>query len=169
MPLIVEDGTGVANANSYITLAVARTYASLRGIVLSVDDPTLTAQVILAADFLESFAQQYVGSPTLFTQSLSWPRQGVLFDPNNPYPNNQIPIQLLNAQCEAVIAETAGIILQPTTDYGTSGFVVEEKVDVLTTKYSEHIGTSGEPILRKVMACLVMLLNPAVAIKTVRV
>lgn len=38
MAIIVEDGTGVTGANSYISLADARTYATNRGFELSADD-----------------------------------------------------------------------------------------------------------------------------------
>lgn len=169
MPLIVEDGTGVANANSYTTLSQARAYALLRGIVLSADDSILTAQIILATDYLESFALQYVGQPTSYTQSLSWPRKSVQFDPDNPYPSNAIPPQLISAQCQAVIEEFNGITLQPSVDRSQGGFVTESKVGPLDTKYSEKIGTTSEPFLPKVSALLSALLNPGVALKTVRV
>jgi hypothetical protein len=169
MGLIVENGSQVPNANSYETLAGVRAYAANRGVVLSVDDPTLTGQLILACDFLESFTEQYVGRPTSFSQALSWPRSNVQFDPDSPFPNNAIPTALIQAQDEAVIAISAGVVLQPNVDYSKGGFVIEKKVDVLLTKYSEMIGTTTQPLLPKVMAKLQLLLNPMAVMQTVRV
>jgi len=168
MALIIEDGSGVAGANSYEGLAGVRAYAADRGITL-LDDPTVTAQLIIACDYLESFSDQYVGRPTSFTQSLSWPRSSVQFDPDNPFPDNEIPIALIQAQDEAVIAQFQGVVLQPNVDYSSGGFIIEEKVDVLLTKFSERIGTTSQPQLAKVMSRLKGLLNPAVSLRTVRV
>lgn len=170
MPLVIEDGSGVANANSYGNLADARSYAADRGVTLSTDDPTLTAQLILACDFLESFADRYVGSPVSFTQSLSWPRQGVMYDCDTAFPSNEIPPQLISAQYQLCIEQFNGIDLQPTTDYSQGGYVTEEKTDVLITKYSEKIGTTQAPLMPKVMALLKTLLNSTGGtLRTVRV
>ena len=167
--LIVEDGSGVTNANSYETVAGVRAYALNRGIVLSAVDNDVIVQLITACDYLESFADQYVGQPVLYTQALSWPRQMVQFDPNTPFPTNAIPTQLIQAQDEAVIAIFQGITLQPDVDYSGGGYLIEAKVGPIISKYSEKIGTTSEPILPKVMAKLKMLLNPGVALRTVRV
>lgn len=169
MGLIVEDGSGVANANSYETLAGVRAYALNRGVVLSAVDSVVIAQLILGTDYLESFAQQYVGAPTSYTQALSWPRQQVQFDPDNPFPTNKIPVQLIAALDQCVIAQFQGIVLMPTVDHSAGGFVIEDKVDVLTTKFSERIGTTSAPLLPSVMSLLQSLLNPNVSLKTVRV
>jgi len=54
MALIIEDGTLVANADSYVTLAVARAFAEKRGLVPVATD-ALEADLIKAMDFIESF------------------------------------------------------------------------------------------------------------------
>lgn len=169
MALTVEDGSGVPNANSYGTIAGARAYAVDRGIALSATDSVVSSQLIIGTDFLESFADRYVGRPTSFTQSLSWPRKCVNFDPDNLFPSNQIPVSLVQALYQAVIEQSNGIDLQPTVDHTQGGFIIQEKVDVLETRYSERIGTTSDPLLPKVMALLSGLLNPKIAMTTVRV
>jgi hypothetical protein len=165
MALIVEDGTGVAGANSYGDVADARSYASDRGIALGTY-VVVSQQLILATDYLESLS--YVGVPVLNTQSLSWPRNQVQYDPDTPFPNNAIPIALVFAQFELVIAQAAGLVLQPSVSYASGGFVIEEKVDVISTRYSEHIGTTSQPILPKVRALLRTITIPTPALTVTR-
>lgn len=170
--LIVETGAGVPNANSYDHSANCIAYALARGIVLPAD-PTEVGQVaswlVIGTDYLESFAARYVGQPTALTQSLSWPRMNVQFAPDTPYPSNVIPPQLIAALDECVIAQFNGLVLQPNVDHSQGGYVTESKVDVLITKFSEKIGTTSAPLLPKVASMLSQLLNPNVALRTVRV
>lgn len=173
--LVIETGAGIAGANCYgvtdgpTTIAACRQYALDRGIALSAVDATISVQMILATDYLESFSEQFVGRPTLYTQALSWPRSLVQFDPDSPYPSNQIPFQLLNGLYQAVIEQFNGIVLQPSVDQSQGGYVLEEKVDVILTKYSEKLGTTSAPLLPKVVALISSLLNPGVALRTVRI
>lgn len=72
MALIVETGTGVAGAQTYVSVTDFRTYATARGITLPVADATVEQLLIKAVDHLELNA--YIGEPTTETQGLSWPR-----------------------------------------------------------------------------------------------
>lgn len=166
MALIVEDGTGVANANTYGTLVGARAYASDRGVTLSVDDAIVSSQLILAMDYLEG--QDYVGRPVSFTQALSWPRSQVQFDPDNPFPDNEIPPQLISAEYQLVIEQFNGIELEPSVDH-EEGFIIEDKVDVLLTKFSEKVGTTSQPILTKVDALLRSIILHIPMLRSVRI
>lgn len=166
--LVVEDGSGVSGANTYGIVADARTYAANRGVTLSTDDNVVGIQLINAMDYLESL--KYLGRMVSYTQSLQWPRQGLYYDPDTPVPSNVIPPNLINAQYQLCIEQFNGIELQP--DLNTvpgQGYILEEKVDVLDTKYSEKIGTTGEPIMPKVDALLRGLVLPTPALRTVRV
>ncbi len=169
MPLIIEDGSGVPNANSYGDLAGARAYALARGIALSITDSVVESQMILAMDYLESF--DYRGAPISFTQPLSWPRKELQFDSDDPVPLNYIPPSLVEAQYQLVIEQFNGINLQPTfnNNSGGAGAVVEEKTDVLSTRYSERIGTTSQPVMPKVDALLRGLKIFTPFLRTVRV
>lgn len=152
MALIIENGTGVANANSYGDLADCRDYATARGVTLG-SDADVTVKLILATDYLE--ALEYVGRKVLNSQALSWPRQCVQFDFDTPFPTNQIPANLILAQYQLVIEQANGIIIQPSTDYaGQGGFIIEDKTGPLDTKYSERIGVTSEPLTPKVTSLL---------------
>ena len=166
MALVIEDGSGVVGANSYGNVADARTYAAARGVTLSVVDADLEVQMILAMDYLEALA--FVGRVVSFTQALSWPRKLVQFDIDTPFPDDEIPPQLILAQYQLCIEQANGINLQPTVDHSQGGFITEEKVDVLLTKYSEQVGTTSEPMMPKVDALLRGIILPIPMLRTVR-
>lgn len=176
MPLIVEDGSGVANANSYgasgadatAVLAAARNFAADRGIDLGDVDPTIAAWLVNAVDYLEAF--NYIGLPVSPTQSLSWPRKCIFLAPDTPFPDDEIPVQLLAAQYQLVIEQFNGIDIQPSVDrFGAGGFITSEKVDVLETKFSEKVGTTSQPTLPKVISLLRGIIQTMMPLKNVRV
>lgn len=78
MALIVEDGTGLADADSYISLADARTYAENYGYSLPATDPE--AEILIRQGTLDVDANEMKGSKLLDTQSLSVPRVDVYCD-----------------------------------------------------------------------------------------
>jgi hypothetical protein len=167
MTLTVENGTGVAGANTYVDLADCRAYALARGVVLSVTDSVVETQLILAMDYLE--ALDYIGAQVSNVQKLSWPRKNILIDPDTPFPSNEIPPNLIAAECQLVIEQFNGVNLQPSYNLtGGAGAILEEKVDVLDTKFSEKIGTTSEPVMPKVIALLRHLVLPIPFLRTVR-
>lgn len=70
--LIVEDGTGLADANSYVSVLSARSIAHARGVVFDLPDSGVESLLVRAMDELET--RNYVGLPLTETQALSWPR-----------------------------------------------------------------------------------------------
>jgi hypothetical protein len=76
----VEDGTGLAASNSYVSAADASDYFGLRG---GQGWPTdINAQqvaLVQATDYIEArFSRQFMGYRTTAAQALSWPRAGVI-------------------------------------------------------------------------------------------
>ena len=155
MTLTIENGTNVANANSYITLAEVRAFASARGITLSIVDATLESQIIKAMDWVESKRDQFKGSKTYTTQSLQWPRFNVYID-NLAFSSTSIPIELKNTLCQLVIEIHNGVDIYPNF---TGNFIKREKVDVIETEYSERNGnmlptmSKIDDLLRPLLSC----------------
>lgn len=142
MALTVEDGTGVAGANSYASLATLRAYASARGVTLPASDPALEAFALLGMDYLEGLRGRFQGAKTDPTQPLQWPRYPVVID-GADFPSDAIPVELVNALCRLCMEQHAGADLSPTK---TGAFVTEETVGPITTKYSEKLGGgAGSP------------------------
>lgn len=165
MALVVEDGTGVSGADSYISLADARTYATSRGISISADDTTAEQQLRQGFDYLEAKRSQYQGAKTDSAQPAQWPRDGVYVD-GVELATNLIPTELQYAQVQLAAAVDGGSDLNPV---GGSSFVTEEVVGPITTKYSEKVNTTGIPIVRAAETLLApFLVSGGYAVATVR-
>ena len=156
VPLVIEDGSNIEDANSYVTLAEARLYASARGIALSDFDDTLTQQLVKAVDYLETYRNRFKGYKTYTPQALQWPRTCVYID-GQPFSEIAIPIELKRAQIQLAIEINNGHDLLPTAD--GSAFIVSERVDVIETKYSEQLSTTGIALFRAVDSLLSPLLD----------
>lgn len=130
--LIVEDGSGVANANTYADVAYARAYAEDVGLSLPADDDALTVLLLASMPYLES--RPYKGRRVDPTQALAWPRDGVMID-QQPYPNNQIPDAIKKAQVTAASMIGEGTDLLPTIE---GQFITKEKVGPIETEYSDE-------------------------------
>lgn len=76
MTLIVEDGTGLADANVYATRAEFLAYHAERGnaAAASAEVEAVDAALIRATEFLDA-SYQWRGYAALSTQALSWPRR----------------------------------------------------------------------------------------------
>lgn len=132
MTIIVEDGSIVAGANSYVTRQEVQDYADLRGI----DYPCgaeLDQNIILANDYLQS--RCYQGEQVdPSTQPLLWPRKYVYIY-NQEVASDSIPQQLKNAQIELALAQTNTDVMNNGVDRGDN--VKRKKTDVLEVEYYE--------------------------------
>jgi hypothetical protein len=166
--LIIEDGSGVANANSYATVAELSSFATARGLALPAGDAAREVLLIQACDFLEQFEPRYKGSKIDPSQELSWPRSDVfLFDSQEALPTNQIPTALKRAQMQLAF-EASKTDLQPT---GAGREVVREKLDVIEVQYAETKSGTVQPEFSKAMTFLSPLLKDSAgfALQSIRV
>ena len=175
MALVIEDGTGKTDANSYVTVEEARSYASARGTELPDDDAQVESLLVRAMDYLEAQRGKYQGTKTYpGLQALQWPRSGVVIDCDYNLPDNIIPTELKNAQKQLALEVFSGLVLLPSSD----GRVVKrEKVDVIETEYmtGQDLGSGATmgPSFPAVDALLEPLFNACGGggffLKTVRV
>ena len=100
--IVVEDGTGLTNSNSYISEADFSTYADDRGITLTGDTAIL---LITAMDYIEQ--QPFQGSKYTEAQALVWPRINVVVD-GYTIDSDEIPTLLKDALCEVAIGVDGG-------------------------------------------------------------
>lgn len=105
--LVVEDGSLITGANSYINLTDARAYVAARGATLSAVDATADAVVIKAMDYLESFSARFKGELVERDQALSWPRTGVNIE-SWYWSYTEIPRQVITALCALIFEINAG-------------------------------------------------------------
>lgn len=97
--IIVEDGSCVPNANSYIDVEYATQYLEDRGVKVPAEDK-LKPMLINAMDFMESL-NRYKGKRTNQDQELQFPRSG-LYSDGVGIPGNTIPVAIKRAQAQLV-------------------------------------------------------------------
>jgi hypothetical protein len=147
MALIVEDGTGKADAESFISVADATTYHTNRGnsAWTGLASDTIREQHLRkATDYIEEvYRLRWKGQLKTTSQSLAWPRAWVeredfyvtssaIPDVNGNfyYPDDEVPTEVKNACAELALRSIDGQ-LSPDLTQG----VKREKVDVLEVEY----------------------------------
>jgi hypothetical protein len=109
MAIVVEDGTGVPTADSWVSIQQADTYATAMGNTAWVDgDQELKEQALRrgARFIIAVYALQFPGKRTYsIDQSLPWPRSGVVDLEGNDMASDFIPPELQKAQIEAAFRE----------------------------------------------------------------
>lgn len=153
MALIVEDGSIVDGANSYVTLAEIRAYCEARGLELPEEDAGVEVMAVQAFDYLEAM-NGWKGCPVQPNQRTAWPRDGVVIG-TYQLPSTEIPWQLKEAQCQATYEATVTDLMPNPT-----AAIKREKVDVLETEYQDGASsTYGETSFPKVDAKIKCLLD----------
>ena len=169
--ITIEDGSNVANANSFVTVAEVRAYAEARGVTLPVADDSLAVMLIKACDYLEAQANRYQGEIANESQALQWPRIDVYISGSETaFPSNAIPKQLKSAQSSLVVAISEGVDIMP--NYSAADFVTEETVGPITTKYADPTKVGIVPTLTAVDSLLTPLFGSTAtgfALRTMRV
>lgn len=140
MALIVEDGTVVDNAESYLSVADADIIIDERGGNSKWDALTTAqkeVQLRLSTEYLDSNFT-FVGEMVECTQPLSWPRNGL-----DRYASDEIPDDVKKAL--AVLSYQSIDNPLYTVETADNGAIKSEmsKLDVLETKVEYFSGGSG--------------------------
>jgi len=152
MTLIIEDGSIVANANSYVTDAEYVDYAATRGKTIATTATDREIELTLSMDYL--YNQDYQGQRSEpDNQEQPFPRYGVYLN-DRLLDSATIPKELKNAQMEGAIASNGQELLVNSS----SGNVQSEKLDVLEISYFSN-GKKTRIRLDRVNNYLSCLLN----------
>ena len=129
MALTVEDGSVIANANSYTTDAELVAYAAERGLTIPAVEADRDVLQVLAKDYIDGLDfLGYRADPS--NQYLSFPRSGV-YAYDRVIASDEIPKELKYAQMEAAIAAyTQSLLVNE-----SKSNVQSEKMDVLSVSY----------------------------------
>lgn len=152
MAIIVEDGTGLPNAEAYISTTDADTYHSNRGNAAwaALGAPAKEAALRQATDFMGA-ALRWSGVRATAIQALDWPRTGTELN-GFPVAANVVPEPVRRACAELALRASAGSLLPD-----AEPVVLEETVGPLTTKYAAP-SASGAGMFPAVVAMLSGLL-----------
>jgi hypothetical protein len=121
--LIIEDGAGVADAESYATADELVVYAGKFGVTLPVEEAAQEALLRRAALVMEGMS--WKGRKASGDQALAWPRRGVELE-REIKPDNPIPARIKCGQM-ALAAEIHADDIDPIEQ--RKGAVTKEKVD----------------------------------------
>lgn len=143
MAFQVEDGTGLADATSYVSVNDADAYFAV--------DPNVTDWTSLDVEDKEQLLNWatrtldqkviWAGTPSTMVQALRWPRTGVRDRDDRLIASDEIPRQLVELVCEFLKFIRA-------TDPTTSGDVDQIsrlKVDVIEIEFQEDTAQSVYP------------------------
>lgn len=139
MTLVVETGEGLANSNSYATVAQYKAYCDARGISYAgVSDTVIEQSLVKSTDAMtQMFTSRWNGFRYYSTtQSLDFPRSWceILGRSRSGYPvyvdNNVVPNDVINA-CIMLAIESQSATLVPNLEPA----VMREKIDVIEVEY----------------------------------
>lgn len=152
--LTPEDGTGLPNANTYVSQSTADAYfadrANAAWAALSADQKA--SALIQATQYLDA-RYTFIGQTLTTTQALQWPRQPA--QPNYPgIPGYPVPIyatptdqryvwpnrNLTQACCELAIRASTGALYQDESQQ----IVTSERVDVIAVTYAPRVRNGGQ-------------------------
>lgn len=159
MALRQEDGTGVARANTAVTVDEMDEWAEERGLPAFralADDAAKEAALVKAADYLKNEQRFcYRGSRRTLNQGLPFPRTGCTTRRGPTVPEDVVPQMFKDAQMALAELAAAGTNLQPVLERG--GKVKTETIDVITTTYADD--APGEALFTEAMGYLAPLLR----------
>lgn len=108
MALTVETGAGLADAESYVSVAEFKAYADKFGHSYTACSDLLIEQALRRATvWLDArYAGSFKGTWSFQAQALEWPRSGVWYRLES-IDSDEIPEKLKSALCEATLRELA--------------------------------------------------------------
>lgn len=137
--LIVEDNTGLVNANTYASVNEFHQFAELNGMnIENIEDDQLAVYLVRATNFIDSLENRMVGKRLNPKQSLAFPRQQLNSCSGNPHLYDIR--NLKKALFYAVEAQSLGFSLLP-VNVSKDDIIKKEKIDVLEVQYSEDMLT----------------------------
>lgn len=138
MALIIEDGSGISNAESYATAAELADYATRYGV--TVPSTEAEQEALLRQAAVQMNVMVWKGDRANADQALAWPRSNVWVD-GGLIANNYIPARIQYGQM-ALAAEI--YTDQQTPPDQRQGPVVKTKVDVLEVEYGQIDNTGKQ-------------------------
>ena len=108
MALVVEDGTGKADADSFISLIGARALAEKYGITLPTNDTAAEVVLRQGCQYVVLQEKCFNGGRLTTRQALPWPRTGATNAYGVEYADGDMPVQLGYSQVYAAAEYAAG-------------------------------------------------------------
>lgn len=140
MSLTVEDGTGLADADAFVSLEDCDTYCTAHGLTAWTGEPSSPADLkeaaIRRATAYLSNSFTWKGSRLNGrAQALAWPRSDVEDEEGETVASDEVPVEVVSACCEIASRElaTPGFM---TPDVTLTDRVKREKIGPIETEYA---------------------------------
>lgn len=150
MALVVEDGTGMATAESYISVAAVTTYLTAHGRETDwtgvADDTTREEHLRNATQYIDQvFRRRFTGDKGSAAQALQWPRKYAEQD-GYSLDSDAMPACLLNATAEAALRDvtTTGGIL---ADISSPGNLKSKTIKAGSVTVSKEWVSGSSPLI----------------------
>ena len=129
--LIIEDGSGVAGANSYATLEAAEAYLAVSpyGAAWIALEDDLKAQTLIAAARRLDASVKWKGDAIAWDQARAFPRSGLAI------PDDVVPRQVIEAQIE--LARFEALSDRDALHDSRTAPIKRQKVDVIEREFFE--------------------------------
>lgn len=150
MALIVEDGSLLQGANSFVSVAEVRAFANARASILPASDTEVEVAAVKAADYVRSLRSRFKGSEIIAEQPLPFPRCNLVVN-GFDLPSNTVPQGIKDACCQLALEAAAGVDLLPTT---SGQITVVENVGPLETSFAPNSAPDGSQFFAAARALL---------------
>lgn len=169
--IIVETGSGIANANAYVSITDVNAHHESRGNTkwATYSDVQKATAIIRATDYIDKrFARRFRGARTISFQPLAWPRLNAFDDDGFVLGGDgHLPKQLVKAASEYALRAAIHMVLAPDPlqnvppgdftsqatavdqDSEISGFVTKKSVKVGPVEQSISYETSAQRLAGK--------------------
>jgi len=126
MAFVVETGSGLTNANAYVSVAAFKSYHDDRGnSYAGYADAAIEKAIVRASDYLD-FRFTFIGYRTLVTQSMEFPRENAYYRDGRKAMG--VPAEIAQACSEyALRALAAPLAPDPITDASGRSVILERK------------------------------------------
>jgi hypothetical protein len=154
MALILEDGSGKTNSQTYVLGADVNAYATLYGLTPS---SVADADIMKAMRYIEgAYYERWIGLKKTEDQALSWPRAYAARRDGWVVDESEIPKELKDAVCALAIRTSGGDNLL--ADLTRSDSVLEEQIGPIRVKYANNARTT--PLYRDIEFILKPICQP---------
>lgn len=110
MSIVVETGSGLSNANAYVSVADADARHAAAGFTnwATLNTTEKEQAIVRATVYMEqAFRNRWKGTRLKREQALSWPRYGATVD-GFDLPSNEVPADITNACADLALKAAAG-------------------------------------------------------------
>ncbi|PHV33322.1 hypothetical protein P9875_17725 [Janthinobacterium rivuli] len=142
--IIIETGAGLADADSYASVAAADARCASLGLTAWAALAEASKEIALrkAVQFMASYRTRWAGRRVYQHQALDWPRYNVVVD-SFIVPSIIVPVDVVNACIDLAVRAGNGEDLLPDLDTGSNA-IKKDKTGPLETEYFQNTTDARE-------------------------